>query len=276
MNVSVRPAAVRMPLDDLVLELELQPRALLDRGTWEEYLYLLGDGVELPPVVAFNDGEKHWLADGYHRWHAHKEIEATDIAVQVFPGSREEALRFSLRANAAHGKRREPGDYARSYAIAVKHGFVQAADTDAVRETLQCSMRCAYDLTEVARKKIEVDRDAEIAAKKAAGKSNRTISKETGIPRATVNRHVPGSNSQPAEVSHPAPEPGQALFDKMTSPAGERWWGALRALQKIAQQASVQVMMEDRYDGIPSSVFDPALIEAHAWINELHARYFDE
>ena len=226
--------------------------------------------------MAFNDGEKHWLADGYHRWHAHKAIEATDIAVQVFPGSREEALRFSLRANAAHGKRREPGDYARSYAIAVKHGFVQAADTDAVREALQCSMRCAYDLTEVARKKIEAQRDAEIAAKKAAGKSNRTISKETGIPRATVNRHVPGSNSQPAEVSHPAPEPGQALFDKMTSPAGERWWGALRALQKIAQQASVQVMMEDRYDGIPSSVFDPALIEAHAWINELHAMYFDE
>ena len=41
----------------------------------------------------------------------------------------------------------------------------------------------------------------------------------------------------------------------MTSPRGERWWGALRALEKVGQQASVEAMMDDRYDGIPATVF---------------------
>ena len=35
-------------------------------------------------------------------------------------------------------------------------------------------------------------------------------------------------------------------------------------------------MMDDRYDGIPATVFEPALIGAHGWINELYRRYFDE
>jgi hypothetical protein len=43
-------------------------------------------------------------------------------------------------------------------------------------------------------------------------------------------------------MSHPSAEqlPGQARFDKMTGPAGERWWAAFRALEKINEQASVE------------------------------------
>ncbi len=81
-------------------------------------------------------------------------------------------------------------------------------------------MRCAYDLTEPARKKIEAERDAEIAAKKAEGKSNAQIAREHGVHKATVGRRVAelqAAKTQPSEAL-----PGQALFDDMT-----RWWGAL-------------------------------------------------
>ena len=123
-------------------------------------------------------------------------------------------------------------------------------------------MRCAYDLTEPARKRIEAERDAEIAAKKAEGKSTRAVAREMDLPQRTV-QDVVERNSHRAKSAHqddpPAEIPGQALHDDMTSPRGERWWGALRALQKVDQQASVEAMMDDRYNGIPATVFDPAL-----------------
>jgi hypothetical protein len=177
MNAAIAAIVVSLPLDAVTLDIELQPRAMLHTATWQEYLYLLGDGTALPPVVVFSDGEKHWLADGYHRWHAHKAFGSTEIAAVVRQGSREEALRFSLGANATHGKRREVGDYARSYATACKHGFVRPDDTVGVQAALACSMRCAYDLTAPARKKIEAEREAEIAARrqreKATGRSRK-------------------------------------------------------------------------------------------------------
>jgi FixJ family two-component response regulator len=73
-----------------------------------------------------------------------------------------------------------------------------------------CSMQLAYDPTETARKQIEAERDAAIAAAKAKGKSNRAIARETGIPSRTVDRAASGPKVQPAQMAHPetaAPKP---------------------------------------------------------------------
>jgi hypothetical protein len=37
----------------------------------------------------FDDGENYLLADGYHRWHAHRALEHTSITATVIEGSRE-------------------------------------------------------------------------------------------------------------------------------------------------------------------------------------------
>ena len=41
--------------------------------------------------VAFREGNVLWLADGFHRWHAHKVIDADGIDVEIIDGSRRDA-----------------------------------------------------------------------------------------------------------------------------------------------------------------------------------------
>ncbi len=60
------------------LDPDLQPREQIDLLTVEEYAQVIKTGDVLPPVVVFFDGATHWLADGYHRWHAHKALDLTD------------------------------------------------------------------------------------------------------------------------------------------------------------------------------------------------------
>jgi hypothetical protein len=57
-------------------------------------------------MTMFRVGADLLLADGFHRYHAHAALQADGIAADVVDGSREDALRFSLSANARHGKHR--------------------------------------------------------------------------------------------------------------------------------------------------------------------------
>jgi hypothetical protein len=78
----------------------------------------------MPLVTVFRVGADLLLADGFHRYHAHRALEATGIAAEVIDGSRQDALRFSLAANAKHGKQRNSRDLARAYDIACTTGWL--------------------------------------------------------------------------------------------------------------------------------------------------------
>jgi hypothetical protein len=88
--------------------------------------------LEPPPVEVFDDGKVKWLIDGFHRWHAHKMLGLSKIPARVRPGKREDALEFSLSANAKHGWPRLKADYARSYEIATRNKIVDPADIDGI------------------------------------------------------------------------------------------------------------------------------------------------
>ena len=151
-----------VPLSDLVLDEELQPRVAIDRAVLENYVQLLVDGVQFPPVVVFRDTEAWtlWLADGFHRWHAHKVLDADCITLMCVDGSRRDALLYSLSANAKHGLQRGAGDYSRAYDMACRNGLVNAADSDAVQALLRCSGSWADKLTVRAREAAKAARDA--------------------------------------------------------------------------------------------------------------------
>jgi len=91
-----------------------QPRAHLNEATVAEYAEAMTDGAKLPPVTIYFDGSDYWLADGFHRYHAHRSIGALSIDADVRSGSRREAVLHSVGANASHGLRRTNDDKRRA------------------------------------------------------------------------------------------------------------------------------------------------------------------
>lgn len=79
-----------------------QPRAAIDLKHVKLLESQLEDGQELEPVTVFYDGTDYWLADGFHRWHAHRNQENQEIACIIHQGSVRDAVLYSVGANADH------------------------------------------------------------------------------------------------------------------------------------------------------------------------------
>lgn len=75
-----------------------------------DYKNAIQEGASLPPIVVFFDGRDHWLADGFHRWSAHRELALDHIEADVREGSQRDAVLYAVGANASHGLRRSNAD----------------------------------------------------------------------------------------------------------------------------------------------------------------------
>lgn len=87
-----------------------QSRVEISNEAVADYAEAVRSGAEFPPVVVFHDGADYWLADGFHRFHAHKHAEKASIAADVRAGTQRDAVLFSLGANGTHGLRRTNAD----------------------------------------------------------------------------------------------------------------------------------------------------------------------
>lgn len=91
-----------------------QSRVEINNEIVTEYAEAIKTGSEFPAVVVFNDGVDNWLADGFHRFHAHNQAGKTSIAVDVRPGTVRDAKLFSFGANGRHGQRPTNADKRKS------------------------------------------------------------------------------------------------------------------------------------------------------------------
>ena len=80
-----------------------QSRTKINIDAVDDYAAKMADGVEFPPVVVFFDGKDHWLADGFHRYHALRKIEKASVRCQVQNGTVRDAILYSFGANGMHG-----------------------------------------------------------------------------------------------------------------------------------------------------------------------------
>ena len=263
-----------LPLAALTLDEELQPRAAIDRSVLENYVQLLVDGVRFPPVVAFREGNVLWLADGFHRWHAHKVIDADGIDVEIIDGERRDALLYSLSANARHGLQRGDTDYRRAYEIACRNGLVDPTDSEAVTALLRCSGSWGEKLTAKARAKAKEERDATIIRLKDDGKSNREVAREVGVVEGTV-RNVAAQKQRSVEIAQSEPPTWVQNLRELESPEANAWAAALKALRHVNEQVSVSELYDLRFVGF-DHVVEVELEKACDWINELHGRFVNE
>jgi DNA-directed RNA polymerase specialized sigma24 family protein len=200
------------------------------------------------------------------------------ISADVRTGTAVDAVLISLAANAEHGKRRKAGDYRKAYDIACRYDLLPSTDSDAVAKLLRCSIQWARNLTAEARERERAERGATIQRGIEDGKTEREIADETGIAKSTVHdlarkgKHfLSGQDDDAGAADEPDP-----FADARVSqgPTGQRWHRALEALRAVNAQAEVSAMFADRFTCIDHAI-EPELRRAHAWINELHRRFFD-
>lgn len=103
-----------MRLIDIRIDGGTQPRSEINEGAVRDYAEALSNGVEFPPVIVFHDGKDYWLADGFHRWHAHRHAGIAEIRADLKAGTRRDAVLFAIGANATHGLQRTNADKRRA------------------------------------------------------------------------------------------------------------------------------------------------------------------
>lgn len=89
-------------LDEIRRDGGTQPRAAIDLKHVKLLEEQMEDGKELEPVIVFHDGSAYWLADGFHRFCAHRNRDRVEIACIIHSGSQRDAILYSVGANADH------------------------------------------------------------------------------------------------------------------------------------------------------------------------------
>ena len=133
-------------LDSIRLDGGTQIREKLSDATIEQYREAIVDGAELPPVEVFDDGDDLWLADGFHRWHAHDKAGLAKIKANIRKGSHRDAILHAVGANAVHGLARSNADKRRAVMTLLNDDEWRGNSATWIAETAGVSVPFAAEL----------------------------------------------------------------------------------------------------------------------------------
>lgn len=88
-----------------------QARASLNQDQVNEYAQQMQDGDKFPPVIVFSDGSDNWLADGFHRYFASRQIGSLEIEAEIREGTVDDATLYAFGATAKRGMTFTKEDY---------------------------------------------------------------------------------------------------------------------------------------------------------------------
>lgn len=109
----------KLPLSAIHIDAGTQSRMTIDDAVVAEYADALKSGTNLPPLTVFHDGIVYFLADGFHRYFAHKRNGTVIIDAECEEGTEADARWFASGANALHGLRRTNADKRKAVEMAL-------------------------------------------------------------------------------------------------------------------------------------------------------------
>lgn len=109
-------------IDRIRIDGGTQARAGINEETVAEYAEAIEAGAIMPPVVLYYDGQNYWLADGFHRLHAHLQADCPEVHAEVKSGTQRDAVLHACGANASHGLRRTNADKRRAVEVLLRDG----------------------------------------------------------------------------------------------------------------------------------------------------------
>lgn len=108
-------------LEDIVVDASLQSRATMNDEAIEDYAEKYRNGVDMPPVIIFHDGDRNWLAGGFHRAIAADKAGLTEIDADIRQGSKDDALLYAVASNHDNGVQRTIADKRRAVEMVLAH-----------------------------------------------------------------------------------------------------------------------------------------------------------
>ena len=97
-------------LRNIQVDHEIQSRASMHLDEIHEFSEAMISGSQFPPIDVFWDGNKYWLADGFHRHEAARKAGLKNICCTIRDGSRNDAIVFSAGANKKFSIKRTDAD----------------------------------------------------------------------------------------------------------------------------------------------------------------------
>ena len=179
-----------VPMEQIRIDGDTQPRFEIDNNLVAEYVEQLKDGTEFPPVTIFFDGADHWLADGFHRYHAHLQLDREEITAEVHDGGQREAILFAVGANSEHGQRRTALDKHKAVVTMLTNKLVAKGDDDAPRSDREIARLCkvSHDTVRRARKELS-GRVGQMDTNRVVKRGNSVYVQDTsGIQQANKKR----------------------------------------------------------------------------------------
>jgi hypothetical protein len=139
-----------------------QPREKIHEDAVARYTEVLLNGGKMKedPTVFF-DGKDYWLADGFHRYHAHKRAGYTEIKCNVVAGTKREAWIYSRGANHDHGMPRTSEEIRQSVISCFNDVELSELSDVAIAEICKCSSMTVGRV----RKSLDLDRPTKILTK---------------------------------------------------------------------------------------------------------------
>jgi hypothetical protein len=198
-------AMERIRLDSVAFDAGTQIRAAIDQQVVSDYAEAMSNGATFPPIVLFHDGNKHYLADGFHRFMAAQRNQFRDIDADVRAGTREDAVWFGLGANRTNGKHMTTAD--KRHAVEVALTMWPDRSASIIAEQIGCSKQYVAGIRNVSSSALHLpDRvtgtdgrsypaspSVRVAARERAtqmvreGATVEDVKRETGVGRDTLN-----------------------------------------------------------------------------------------